>query len=382
MDDDHLGGEAAFGRTTSWGRGWDRHDPHRSGHDGAGHDGAWHDDAEEPDDGFEDASAYATAPAAGSGLLERAAGALGALTSVALVAGLGAWTWDLARRDLSEVPVVRAIEGPARMAPADPGGDVAENQGLAVNAIQAARDEEAAPERVVLAPREQDLAADDTAAAEPWPLRSERATARPLGIGPRPGTPVLLLASADTGVAVLPAVAGSRASASGRAWAGAAIDAQPEAVDPIEAALAEALGRPAPEAEAADGAAASVAADGSVTRSPRPSVRPETAPAPDGLVPAALTAPEIPAAAIPAGTQLVQLGAFASESEARVEWADLTARLGPYLEGKAPVVQRASSTGRTFYRLRAAGFSDQAEAERHCAALVADGVDCVPVTVR
>ena len=44
----------------------------------------------------------------------------GALTSVALVAGLGIWGYDLAMRDLNGVPVVAALEGPMRVAPEDP----------------------------------------------------------------------------------------------------------------------------------------------------------------------------------------------------------------------------------------------------------------------
>jgi hypothetical protein len=46
------------------------------------------------------------------------------------------------------------------------------------------------------------------------------------------------------------------------------------------------------------------------------------------------------------------------------------------------VVQAARSGDRAFYRLRAAGFTDGAEAGRLCATLSAAGIGCVPVTVR
>ena len=62
---------------------------------------------------------------------------LGAVVSLALVAGLGVWGYKLTVRDVSGVPVVRALEGPMRVLPTDPGGKLATHQGLAVNAVQA-----------------------------------------------------------------------------------------------------------------------------------------------------------------------------------------------------------------------------------------------------
>jgi hypothetical protein len=49
----------------------------------------------------------------------------GALMSVALIAGLAVWGYRLAMRDVTGVPVVRALEGPMRIAPEDPGGSTA-----------------------------------------------------------------------------------------------------------------------------------------------------------------------------------------------------------------------------------------------------------------
>ena len=287
-------------------------------------------------------------PAPRPSVTERAAGALSALTSAALVLGLGYWTYDLAMRDLTAVPVVRALEGPARVAPDEPGGAVARHQGLAVNAIQADDADRPAPERVVLAPRAQPLAEDDRA---PAAVKSARA-APPLGIGP-PGGAQVMLASAD----------------SAARWGGTEVDSQPAEADPLRAALAEALEMPEPEPAAALDAA--LDGDG-LSRSPRPSGRPAIRP----------TSPEVPASALPSGTQLVQVGDFVSADAARAEWKDLAGRFAPYLQGKAPVVQAAQSNGRAFYRLRAAGFDDGADAKRLCAALSAADVGCVPVTVR
>ena len=52
------------------------------------------------------------------------------------------------------------------------------------------------------------------------------------------------------------------------------------------------------------------------------------------------------------------------------------------LEGKSRVVQKATSGGRGFYRLRAMGFNDIADARRFCSALVAENADCIPVVMR
>ena len=281
--------------------------------------------------------------AAGPSVTERATGLVGALTSAALVAGLGFWTYDLAMRDLTEVPVVRALEGPARVAPEEPGGAVARHQGLAVNAIQADDADRPAPERVVLAPRAQPLAEDDRAPAAVQAARN----APSLGIGPATGAQVML-ASAD-------------ASAP---WGGTEIDVQPAEADPLRAALAEALEMPEPTP--------AVATASGIVRSPRPSGRPEIRP----------TAPEVSASALPAGTQLVQVGDFASADAARAEWQTLAGRFAPYLQGKAPVVQATRSGDRDFFRLRAAGFSDGSDARRLCATLSAAGIGCVPLVVR
>ena len=87
-------------------------------------------------------------------------------------------------------------------------------------------------------------------------------------------------------------------------------------------------------------------------------------------------------ATIPAGTRLVQLGAFDSPDVARREWDRLDVRFGDFLEGKQRVIQEATKAGRTFYRLRAHGFTDIDDARRFCSALVAQNAACIPVLVQ
>jgi cell division septation protein DedD len=107
---------------------------------------------------------------------------------------------------------------------------------------------------------------------------------------------------------------------------------------------------------------------GAMAQSPRPRARPSTialASAPAGDAASAPESAEITGDALPSGTRLVQLGAFDGEDVARKEWARL--------EGKF---------GRTFYRLRALGFEDEADSRRFCSALVAERAACIPVAVR
>ncbi len=120
-----------------------------------------------------------------------------------------------------------------------------------------------------------------------------------------------------------------------------------------------------------------------ISISPRPKLRPE------GVRTASLNASvpsqsvrDIDPASIPAGTRLVQLGAYESPEVARKEWARFSTRFADYMAGKDRVVQKAQSGGRTFYRLRAMGFSDLADARRFCSALTAQNTDCIPVVTR
>lgn len=118
-----------------------------------------------------------------------------------------------------------------------------------------------------------------------------------------------------------------------------------------------------------------------VKQSMRPRIRPATRPA--VVMNASFEAPaktsEIDPAAIPPGTRLAQLGAFESVDVARTEWDRLEQRFGGYLVGKSRVIERAESGGSRFYRLRAMGFVDLADARRFCSAFKAEGVDCIPV---
>ncbi|MGY6412121.1 MAG: SPOR domain-containing protein [Alkalilacustris sp.] len=97
-----------------------------------------------------------------------------AVVSLALVAGFAVWVWTLAVRDVSGVPVVRALEGPMRVAPPDPGGMQAAHQGLSVNAVAAGAAPQI-PDRITLAPAPPPLDASDMPAPGGWTAALDRA---------------------------------------------------------------------------------------------------------------------------------------------------------------------------------------------------------------
>ncbi|MEL6643735.1 MAG: SPOR domain-containing protein [Pseudomonadota bacterium] len=288
----------------------------------------------------------------------------GAVISFALLVGLGIWGYQLLVRDVTGVPVVRALEGPMRIAPADPGGVQAEHQGLSVTHVAVDGASERPTERVVLAPAPIELTEEDQPisvleAEDPEPLVVE---SLPLA-DPEPSA---------VARPVLPA---------------------PEPKSAIELAIAEALAATAlTTLDAADATAGSTqiipASVEGVSVSPRPPAR-SFAPRAEAQVTNAVAVSarpagsvEVDAATIPAGTRLVQLGAFPSADEARAAWNGLAGQFGDILDGKGRVVQEASAGGTTFYRLRAAGFEDLSDARRFCAVLVADNANCIPVIRR
>jgi hypothetical protein len=305
----------------------------------------------------------------------------GGVASLALVVGLGVWGYRLAVRDVTGVPVVQALEGPMRIAPADPGGEIADHQGLAVNDVAEAGVAADVPETLTLAPRPVDLAPEDVAglAAQPLP-------------GAAPGLANVAAPMADPGVV-------DAASADLALAAAPPVESASPTEIAVDAALAEALGLdpeplPDPAADALALAAsmpevAEIAPAGAITLSPRPRARPAraadgpadaaAAPADAAVLPAVT---EIDPATIALGTRLVQFGAFDTATEARAEWARLQGIFGDLMAEKAMVVQPAESGGRTFFRLRAHGFEDEADARRFCSAFVAQEATCIPVPQR
>ncbi|WP_424967609.1 SPOR domain-containing protein [Dinoroseobacter sp. S375] len=290
----------------------------------------------------------------GAAPLGRAMGPLvtsmGAVASLALVAGLGMWGYDLAMRDVAGVPVIRALEGPMRVQPDDPGGRQAEHQGLAVNAVQAEGVAEAPPNQIILAPSPIDLSTATPAIPE------------------------------------------------GQAVAAPAIDvAQPAGEEAPEAPAANTTGlavdnliRDLVAEEEANRLQIVPASQPGVARSPRPTARPAAmafaSRAGAGVDFTAISAP-LPASfvepeTIALGTRMVQFGAFDDDATARSEWDRISGQFADYLVGKAPVIQQAERAGQVFYRLRATGFEDLADARQFCSLFLAENMACIPVVYK
>lgn len=277
------------------------------------------------------------APAAGMPRLTNMMNLAGAALSLALMLGVGFWGYKLIVRDVSGIPVVRALEGDMRVLPDNPGGGVAAHKGLSVNEVAALGEAGGPEDRLVLAPRTAGLAPEDLAA-------------QPVAEAPATPEPAVITDDATALAAQL-----------------AALSSEP--------AL-----EPAPQS-----AASSVPARVSgVATSVRPVVRPLNIPAP--AAPADAVAPAtsevaVTTATFPAGTNLVQLGAFPNPALAAEEWDRLQARFGQLMGERERVIQVSNQSSATWYRLRASGFADRAEARRLCAALQAEGAECIAVVV-
>jgi len=294
--------------------------------------------------------AYPEHPTEGPGFA-LIAQSIGAFLSLALAIGIGVWAYKLIMRDVSGIPVIAASSDPMRIAPEDPGGTSAQNQGLSVNAV-AEEGSVTNPQKVTLAPRPVVLVTDDLASKE---LKQKATEALRVSNIETTSLDMNVLADEIVGDSPEPSIA----------------DVQIDG-NQVENALRMALsGEIEQEAEDERQSAASL----------RPRARPsDISPAPNSVELASVQ--EIAPENIPAGTALVQLGAFDSEAIARTEWMRLSQKFPSFMAERSRVIQRADRGGRIFYRLRADGFADLNDARRFCALLVASNADCIPVTVR
>lgn len=295
----------------------------------------------------------------------------GALTSLALIGGVGVWAYKLAVRDVNGVPVIQALEGPARIAPENPGGELAMHQGMAVNRIAAEGTAEEPADRLTLAPAaaalsDEDaamgsMAGTDTAAltgeelppmAQPQEGAETLTPAAMRPTEPLPDGPADTINLEDGAIAAVPYVAPDviatsipgvsaslkplqRPTVGGAALSDDGVDAMAEAA---AAAVAEAL-------------------------------------APESTI-------DVDPATLAVGTRVVQIGSYGNEADARLEWETAVARFGPLMQGKRRVIEPSESGGQTFYRLRVEGFTDTEDARAFCTALKAENAVCVPAVVK
>ncbi|MDO5646980.1 SPOR domain-containing protein [Paracoccus sp. (in: a-proteobacteria)] len=340
--------------------------------------------------GWDDATGApgASASAGLMGRVGRFTQYMGAFASVGLVIVMGVWGWQLVSRDVSGVPVIRAIEGAARTTPDDPGGQLTARTGMAVNNV--AGGTAAAPTtEVAIAPAPVDLTDEDVAMGALGATAHEPAQMSETALN-FDGAPIVPMSDAEA--RELAQAEADRAAAD-QAVAQAEIIDAPAADGAITDVVTDESGASQADAIAQGLAQAQAEANpGVLTASARPAPRPRTVrvaqaatvatdarpAAAAAATPAATPAPTpAPVAATTASGPVVQVGAFDSKAIAESQWGRLSGRNASLFSGKSPVIQQHQANGRTFWRLRVAGFGSLSEARQFCSALQSGGTDCL-----
>lgn len=350
-----------------------------------------------------------------TGKVSRMVNVIGAVTSVMLILGLVVWGYKLVMRDVTGIPVVKAIEGPARVAPEEPGGDLARNTGLAVNQVAADNPAKPAEDPLVLAPAPTALAETDAAMGsmgatahapsnplptatlmlpeETAPPMTDAEIAARLAVAPTDGLPPAAEGPVTEAVAATAPPTAEEAAAEAAA-AAAPVEVKTATDAAVLAAMASprpsrrpaeraevvvASAEPAPKAEAVTLTKAAEQPAEKPAEKPVVEAKAEAKPEPKAETKAEAKAEPAPvkSAKVETGTQLAQIGAFDSEEQARTQWARVSKKYGALMAGKEPVLQEHVSNGRTFIRLRVAGFGDSADAKKFCAELSSGGTDCI-----
>lgn len=276
---------------------------------------------------------------------------IGAVLSLSLLAGAIGWSYKLVVRDINQIPIVRAQLGPLRVAPDNPGGLTAANQGLSVTQ---------------LAVNEKPLLSDEINLAPAAEILNEETSASLL-------REVDKLNQIDETYEIKEINAENTISLDGSSGA-----MKGETASKTESLVAQvAFSQKKVEIENAVSLALSITSefDPSLT-SLRPKTRPRSVQQNRELI-----VSKEPMSKLPIGSAIVQLGAFDSKSLAESEWLRFEKLLGSILAPKQMIIQKAESGGKIFYRLRASGFNDISDARQFCTA-ISDKVACIPVVTR
>lgn len=299
-----------------------------------------------------------------------------AVVFLALVGTMGVWAYRLGTRDAMDVPIVRAMQGPARVAPEDPGGYQAAHQGREINKVLEGRPVPV-PRQTVLLEAAPPLSDEDRPKSELAVASQSKAVAEMVERAALQG-PSAELEAEEAIALVKPAPDLSAPDLSADAEDMAGPDAEAAEVEAIveEEIETAAVSGPRPFSRPANLVRISAPAktEQVAVRKPAPPAPPAPAPA------AASTAREV--SSVSAGSRMVQLGAFDSEANTRAAWNQLVAANGDLLRSKSLYVERATNNARVFYRLRVAGFENTDQTRQMCESLRARSIDCIPVTVR
>ncbi len=240
----------------------------------------------------------------------------------------------------TETPVLAAQNGPAKIAPQNPGGAQEPYKGFKIYEQPAPPDEDAAA-----------TPAANAAAATPAPATTP---------APQPVTPPVAKVEAAPVVNTEPAPPPKPAP----------VAATPAPKPAPVKAVAAATPAPVKAAPVAKPATAPVPA-GPATGAPRSLTELAAQPAPAPKAAAA------PVKAATGGAYVLQIGAYKSQADADAAWKAYKAKHAALLSGYGPDVQQADLGDKgTWYRLRIAGFSDKDAASAVCDRLKSDGGSC------
>ncbi|WP_424933694.1 SPOR domain-containing protein [Amaricoccus macauensis] len=290
-------------------------------------------------------------------------GAVSAVVFLGLVGSMGVWAYRLGTRDATEVPIIRAMQGPSRVAPEDPGGFKAAHQGREINKVLEGTPAPAPREAVVI-PAAASLTEEDKPQRDLAQASQSKAVAELVEQAAL--EPTLGAADADEDVALVEPAPDMGGEVELEAPVEEIATDVPSGPRPFSrpsnlVRVSARASAPAPAATAAAGIAPPVRSSAS-----------QAAPAPQ--------IQEI--SSVSSGTRLVQLGAFDSEANTREAWRRLVAANSDLLSSKSLYVERATNNARVFYRLRVAGFQNTDQTRDLCESLRARSIDCIPVTIR
>ena len=279
----------------------------------------------------------------------------GAALSLFLLAGAIGWSYQLIVRDVNQIPIVRAQLGPLRVAPDNPGGLTAANQGLSVTQL-AVNEKPLLSNEIYLAPAAEILNEENLALKVKKEYESNKVD----------GAFEIKEVNAENSMN-LEALPDQKE-----------VDSRSNDVGVLSKA---AFSQKKIEIENAVSLALSITNDPDKSLSwLRPKIRPVGFYRNGNITEDQIVSNE-PMPKLPTGSAVVQLGAFDSKSLAESEWQRFEKILGSILIPKKMVVQKAESGGKIFYRLRASGFSDISDARQFCTA-ISDKVACIPVVTR
>jgi hypothetical protein len=282
-----------------------------------------------------------------TGIVGTAIKSFSAILSFSLIAGIVIWSWRLGMRDTDDLPVIKALEGPARTQPEDPGGTEAAHQGLEVNGVLANNEAPPVNGQASLAPPATELTEEDAAQAV---LNGGEAAVAETGVAPEAESVESLIANL-----------GPETGAETGAESGTAVIAEEAPVVDEQERLASIRPQPRPD---------------DLVTTIEPGEEVFTAVEPEAVAPAAVEPPVKP------GDRLIQLGAFDTQEIAEQQWQAVLQANADLLGDKQYLIQEATSGGRIFYRLRVYGFAGLDESRALCSALQPREVPCIPVTAR